>query len=139
MLPRQMGRKKNRPKDKYYFFFFFFEIKNSKTTLTTTLICRLLYKLTLNFYSLLLSQLPFSSPFESLGTLSKDDDDGSENVTKKKWICVLWNLIASVWTRSVCQIQAIFPGVRFLRIIFKFKKRKENSSSYVHVLHKASN
>ena len=82
MLPRQMGRKKNRPKDKYYFFFFF-EIKNSKTTLTTTLICRLLCKLTLNFYSLLLSQLPFSSPFESLGTLSKDDDDGSENVTKK--------------------------------------------------------
>ena len=110
--------------------FFFFEIENSKTTLTTTLICRLLYKLTLNFYSLLLSQLPFSSPFESLGTLSKDDDDGSENVTK---------LIASVWTRSVCQIQAIFPAVRFLRIIFKFKMRKENSSSYVHVLHKASN
>ena len=69
-----MGRKKNGLKDKYYFFFFF-EIKNSKTTLTTTLICRLLYKLTLNFYSLLLSQFPFSSPFESLGTLSKDDDD----------------------------------------------------------------
>ena len=87
MLPRQMGRKKNGPKVKYYFFFF--EIKNSKTTLTTTLICRLLYKLTLNFYSLLLSQLPFSSPFESLGTLSKDDDDGSENVTRKMNLCSL--------------------------------------------------
>ena len=52
-----MWRKKiNRPKDKYYFF----EIKYSKTSLTTTLIWRPLYKLTLNFYSLLLSQLPFS-------------------------------------------------------------------------------
>ena len=27
--------------------------------------------------------------------------DGSENVTKK-WICVLSNLIASIWTRSIC-------------------------------------
>ena len=71
MLPRQMGRKKMDPRISTIFFF---EIKNSKTTLTTTLICWLLYKLTLNFYSLLLSQLPFSSPFESLGTLSKDDD-----------------------------------------------------------------
>ena len=33
-------------------------------------------------------------------------------------------------------MQATFPGVEFLRILFKFKKRKENSSSYVHVLHK---
>ena len=59
-----MGRKKkkNRPKDKYYFF----EIKYSKTSLTTTLIWRPLYKLSLNFYSLLLSKLPFSSSFESL-------------------------------------------------------------------------
>ena len=53
---------KNGPKDKYYFF----EIKNSKTSLTTTLIWWLLYKLTLNFYSLVLSQLPFSPSFESL-------------------------------------------------------------------------
>ena len=57
----------------------------------------------------------------------------------KKWICVLSNLIASIWTRSICQMQATFPGVEFLRILFRFKKRKENSSSYVHVLHKTSN
>ena len=44
----------------------FFEIKNSKGSLTTTLIWWLLYKLTLNVYSLILSQLPFSSSFESL-------------------------------------------------------------------------
>ena len=36
-------------------------------------------------------------------------------------------------------MQATFPGVEFLRILFRFKKRLENSSSYVHVLHKTSN
>ena len=35
-------------------------------------------------------------------------------------------------------MQATFPGVEFLRILFNFKKRKENSSSSVHVLHKTS-
>ena len=33
-------------------------------------------------------------------------------------------------------MQATFPGVEFVRILFNFKKRKENSSSYVHVLRK---
>ena len=59
-----------------------------------------------------------------LGTLSKDDDDGSKNAGKK-WIYVLSNLIASIWTRSICQMQATFPGVEFLRILFRFKKRLE--------------
>ena len=48
---------------------------------------------------------------ETLGTLSTDDDDGSERrrlKKKKKWICVLSNLIASVWTRSICQIKRLF-------------------------------
>ena len=36
-------------------------------------------------------------------------------------------------------MQATFPGVALLRILFNFKKRKETSSSYVHVLHKTSN
>ena len=31
-------------------------------------------------------------------------------------------------------MQATFPGVEFLRFLFSFKKRKKNSSSYVHVL-----
>ena len=31
-------------------------------------------------------------------------------------------------------MQATFPGVEFLRILFRFKKIKETSSSYVHVL-----
>ena len=57
----------------------------------------------------------------------------------KKWICILSNLIASIWTRSICQMQATFPGVEFLRILFRFKERKEDLSSYVHVLYKTSN
>ena len=56
------GAEKNKPKDKYYLF----EIKYSKTSLTATLIWLPLYKLTLNFYSLLLPQLPFSYSFQSL-------------------------------------------------------------------------
>ena len=36
-------------------------------------------------------------------------------------------------------MQATFPGVEFLRMLFRFKKRKENPWSYVHVLHKTSN
>ena len=55
-----------------------------------------------------------------IGTINKDDDDGSENV------CVLSNLIASIWTRSICQMRATFPEVEFLRILFSFKKMEEN-------------
>ena len=53
----------------------------------------------------------------------------------KKWICVLSNFIASIWTLSICQMQETFRGVEFVKNLFKFKKRKENSSSYVHVLY----
>ena len=78
--------------------------------------------------------------FKLIGTLSNDDDDGSENVGKKMNLpCLLSNLIASIWTRSIRQVQATFPGVEFLKILFRLKKRKENSSLYVHVLHKTSN
>ena len=38
-----------------------------------------------------------------------------------------------------CQMQETFPGVEFLRILFRLKERKENSSSYVHVHNKTSN
>ena len=46
--------------------FFGKKVTDTVTSLTTTLIWLPLYKLTLNFYSLLLSQLPFSSLFGSL-------------------------------------------------------------------------
>ena len=74
-----------------------------------------------------------------LGTLRRDDDDGSEKVGKTNdRICALSSLIASIWTRSICQKQATFPGFEFLRTLFRFEKRKENSSSYVHVLRKTA-
>ena len=68
---------------------------------------------------------------------SKDDDDGSENVGEKM-SSRSFKLNRSIWTRSKYQMQATFPGVEFLRILFRFKKRKENSSSHVHVLHKTA-
>ena len=65
--------------------------------------------------------------------LKKNDDDGCENIGKKM------NLRSFKLHRSICQMQATFSGGEFLRILFRLKKMKENSSSYVHVLHKASN
>ena len=56
-----------------------------------------------------------------LRNMSKNDD-GSENVRKKTF----FHLVASIWTRSICQMQLTSPGVEFLRILFRFKKRKEN-------------
>ena len=56
------ARKNYRPKDKYDFF----KIKYSRMSVTKILIWEPLYKLSLIFYSLLLSQLPFSSSFGSL-------------------------------------------------------------------------
>ena len=43
----------------------------------------------------------------------------------KKRIWILSNLIASIWSCSICQTPAMFPGVEFLRILIWFKKRKE--------------
>ena len=56
----------------------------------------------------------------------------------KKLICLLTNVIAFIWTRSIRQIQTTFPGVEFFSILSRFKTRKEYSTSYVHVLHKTS-
>ena len=47
----------------------------------------------------------------------------------KKWTCVLSNLVASIWTPSICQMQATFPGVKFLIILFRFKNRNMFTSS----------
>ena len=77
-------------------------------------------------------------PILLIGTLSKTTITAVKTPVKKS-ICVLSNFIVSIWTHSICQMQATFTGVEFLRILFRFKKRKENSSSYVHVPHKTSN
>ena len=31
----------------------------------------------------------------------------------------------SIWTRSICQMQATLPGVELLRILFKFKRGRK--------------
>ena len=70
-----------------------------------------------------------------------DDDDGSENVAKKMNLRPFKdsNSIASVCTRSIsCQMKTISPGVELLRTLSRFRKRMENSMSYVHVLHLTS-
>jgi len=116
---------KNRPKDKY----FFFEIKYSKTSLTTTLIRRPLYKLFLNFYSLLLSQLPFSSSFESLFHQTNIRDSAviraqalslAQNVPKwRKW----WS---QVLLYMKCLIM-LWPFFRELLEIWVIQDLKETS------------
>ena len=85
-----------------------------------------------------IKMMAYSVQTLKIGTLSKATTTAVKT-SIKKWICVLSNLIASIWTCSICQMQATFHGVEFLRILFRFKKRKENSSSYVHFLHNTSN
>ena len=69
-----------------------------------------------------------------LGSLSNEDDyDSIENVAKRM-------RFASFQTSSrlfapAQQLYAIFPEVKFLRTSSRFKKTKENSSSYFHLRH----
>ena len=74
-----------------------------------------------------------------LGTLSNDnDDDSAENVTKKMNLCSF--KLSQVYMDPLNMPSAgNFSWSWILKILFKFKNRKENSSSYVHVLHKTSN
>ena len=68
---------------------------------------------------------------EEIGTLSKDNEDGSENVGKKRNLHSL--KLNRVYLDPLNMSNAgEFPGVEFLRILFTFNKRKENSLSYVH-------
>ena len=71
-------------------------------------------------------------------SLSNDNDDDNENVAKKIELVSFQTISRLFWPGQFCQMWAIFPGVEFLRNLSLFKKRKENSSSYVHVLHKTS-
>ena len=36
-----------------------------------------------------------------------------------------FNFIVSIWSRSICQMTAIFPGVEFLRILSNIQVKKE--------------
>ena len=71
-------------------------------------------------------QLSSLSSSSSLGSLSNDDD--SEDVAKKK--------LRSFRLYRVYLDPLYMSRVLVIRTLSRFKKRKENSSSYVHVLHK---
>ena len=64
-----------------------------------------------------------------------DDDDGSEKVTLKM-NSRFFNFSAFIPIRLKCKMQANFPGVDFMRTALMFRKKKKNSSSLVHLLHK---
>ena len=67
-----------------------------------------------------------------LGTLRRDDDDGSEKVGKTNdRICALSSLIASIWTRSICQKQATFPGFEFTVILKDFIQVRKEEGKFV--------
>ena len=75
-----------------------------------------------------------------LGTLSNDDDDSAENVTKKMNLCSFKLSHDQVYMDPLNMPSASdFSWSWILKILFKFKNRKKNSSWYVHVLHKTSN
>ena len=58
---------------------------------------------------------------------------------REKWICVRSNLSRLFEPAQIVKCRpAISPEVEFLRTLSRFKKRKENLSSYVHFLHKTS-
>ena len=120
------------------FLVFFFAGRRQRIHRTPTPLCDILHSISL--LSLLCRYVLFGTNnlvqreyvhLLILRTLSKEEeeDDDSENVCKK-----INYVIASIWTCSICQMQATCPT-----ILFRFKTRNENSSSYVHVLHKTSN
>ena len=57
----------------------------------------------------------------------------------KKWTRVISIVNDIIPTHLLRQIKANSPGVEFKRAIFKFRKRKEILSSFVHFLHKTWN
>ena len=71
-------------------------------------------------------------------SFSNGEADGSENVPIKMDSRFFSNIITIIPTRFICQMQMKFPGVEFLKTAPKFRKRKKNSSSCVHVVHNTS-
>ena len=57
----------------------------------------------------------------------------------KKLIWVVSNLIESIWTGSICINAGDFSWSWILKDFIQVQKEEENSSAYVHVLHKTSN
>ena len=68
-------------------------------------------------------------------TESLSNNDGNVTKTSLKNEAAS-NFIARIPSRSIREMFANFCGVEFLETVTKFRKRKEKSSSWVHVLHK---
>ena len=66
-----------------------------------------------------------------MGSLSNDDDAMK---TSQKMNLRPFNFIVSIWTRSICQMTAIFPGVEFLRILSNIQVKTEKEKFVLVVL-----
>ena len=75
---------------------------------------------------------PFDRRYLKNHELSNDDDDSSENVAKKL------NLPPFKCYRVYLELLNLSNVGEFLRTLSRFRKEKENSSSYVHFLYKTS-
>ena len=69
--------------------------------------------------------------YHFLGSLSNDNDDDSEHVAKN-WIFVLSNFIASIWTRSICRMKAIFSWSWILKDFILVKNRCSRPPETLH-------
>ena len=75
---------------------------------------------------------PFDRRYLKNHELSNDDDDSSENVAKKL------NLLHFKCYRVYLELLNFSNVGEILRTLSRFRKEKENSSSYVHFLYKTS-
>ena len=71
--------------------------------------------------------------FSDVSLPSPSSDLKVPTTTAKATKTSLKKFSAIIPTRSLSLMKANFPGVELSRKIFRFKKRKRNSSSYVHV------
>ena len=79
--------------------------------------------------------MPISA--KTIGSLCKDDSDGSENVNIKKF-SVFSKFFAIISTRLKCQMQVNFPEMEFFETEPNFTSTKETLSRCVYVLHKSA-
>ena len=78
----------------------------------------------LSFLVLLI--MPITHPYSLWNLTNRTTTATASKTSLKKWICVLLISIAITPTHLLCQIQANSFWAEFLRIIFKFRKRKKN-------------
>ena len=68
----------------------------------------------------------FTGQFVTLGTLSRDDDDGGDGNRTQKLHSHFLNKFAMVSTHLVCVICPNYPGAYVVGAALNLRKRKEN-------------